>query len=272
MIFHRPLIAAASSGAGYLIPIEAGAWAAMLELFDIRQVAGASAGSICSALVALGHTGNSIHKLVMGADFAAFLHWRVWGCWDGLASNDALYTWLEEATMGQTMVDTTLPLTCMTSDVVSQRGWAFSSRSTPDVPIALAVLASAAIPFIYPSVKWQDKFLVDGGVLNNIPVSKLTPRYKRLGIMVEESVKTGPITSKLDEAARLIGMMLSANEGTREAWAKSNGIPIVGLPAGALSYLDAGMPVDERETLFQTGYNTMMAWVKGKEGAAWLQS
>jgi hypothetical protein len=70
----------------------------------------------------------------------------------------------------------------------------------------------------------------------------------------------------------LIGMMLSANEGTRQAWAQSNGIPIVGLPAGALSYLDAGMPVDERETLFQTGYNTMMAWVKSAEGAAWLHS
>lgn len=262
----------ASSGAGYLIPIEAGAWAAILERLDVRQVAGASAGSICSALVALGHDGDSLHDLVMHADFAAMLQWRIWGCWNGLASNEPLHAWLDEVTQGQTMVDTTLPLTCVCSDVVTQKGWAFTSRSTPDVPIALAVLASAAIPFVYPSVQWQDKFLVDGGVRNNLPVDKLNRRYQRIGIMVQESVKSGPISGKMDESSRLIGMMLSANEGSREAWAASNGVPIIGLPAGNLSYLDAGMVVAERETLFQKGYNAVTAWLATPEGAKWLAS
>ena len=266
----KPLISTASSGAGYLIPIEAGAWAALMERFDIREVAGASAGSICSALVALGHTGDSLHALVMATDFAEMLKWRVWGCWNGLASNEPLHAWLDSVTIGQSMVDTTLPLTCVCSDVVTQKGWAFTSRSTPEVPIALAVLASAAIPFVYPAVRWQDKFLVDGGVLNNLPVDRLNRSNKRLGIMVDESVKTGPVGGKLDEASRLIGMMLSANEGSREAWAASNGVPIIGLPAGSLSYLDAGMLVAQRETLFQTGYEAVQAWLGSEIGKEWL--
>ena len=38
-------------------------------------------------------------------------------------------------------------------------------------PVVDAVLASAAIPGVFPSVPWQARILMDGGVVNNTPIS-----------------------------------------------------------------------------------------------------
>ena len=38
-------------------------------------------------------------------------------------------------------------------------------------PVVDAVLASAAIPGVFPSVPWQARMLMDGGVVNNTPIS-----------------------------------------------------------------------------------------------------
>jgi NTE family protein len=40
-----------------------------------------------------------------------------------------------------------------------------------DGPLVDAVLASAAIPGVLPPVKWRGRLLVDGGVLNNTPIT-----------------------------------------------------------------------------------------------------
>ena len=271
MISPKPPVEVASSGAGFLIPIEAGAWSAILERLQPTAVVGTSAGSIISALVAMGKTGPQLHRLVMGADFADMLHMTAWdfaqfalGLRPAVSTNSALADWLDQVTKGQDLGDCEIPLTCVCADVAEQRTWAFSTATTPDVPVALAVMASAAIPFVYPAVQWADKYLVDGGTRNNVPVDRLPAHHKRLGIMVEESVKTGPVDGRIDEAQRLIGMMLSANEGSREAWALSNGIPILGLPAGGLSYLDAGMAVAQREKLYETGYLTAKAFLDSR--------
>jgi NTE family protein len=38
-------------------------------------------------------------------------------------------------------------------------------------PLVEAVLASAAIPGIFPPVNWNDRLLIDGGVVNNTPIT-----------------------------------------------------------------------------------------------------
>jgi NTE family protein len=38
-------------------------------------------------------------------------------------------------------------------------------------PVVDAVLASAAIPGVFPSVRWEGRVLVDGGIVNNTPIS-----------------------------------------------------------------------------------------------------
>ena len=59
-------------------------------------------------------------------------------------------------------------------------------------PTIEAVLASAAIPGVFPSVPWESRLLVDGGIVNNTPISHAV----ELGaeqIYVLMAVGTGPL-------------------------------------------------------------------------------
>jgi NTE family protein len=60
-------------------------------------------------------------------------------------------------------------------------------------PAVDAVLASAAIPGVFPAVPWESRLLVDGGIINNTPISHAVA----LGadqVYVLQAVGTGPLT------------------------------------------------------------------------------
>lgn len=61
-------------------------------------------------------------------------------------------------------------------------------------PLATAVRASLSLPGIFPPVRWGSNFLVDGGVLNNLPVDVMRQRLKTgsvvaVDISVEEELR-----------------------------------------------------------------------------------
>jgi NTE family protein len=62
--------------------------------------------------------------------------------------------------------DLPTPLHVIACDVVTGNEVRLSSG-----PLIEAVLASAAIPGIFPPVKWNGRLLIDGGVVNNTPIS-----------------------------------------------------------------------------------------------------
>jgi NTE family protein len=60
-----------------------------------------------------------------------------------------------------------VPLHVMTTDLLSGREFGISHGDAVN-----AVLASAAIPGVFPAVQWDGRLLVDGGVANNTPISE----------------------------------------------------------------------------------------------------
>jgi NTE family protein len=62
--------------------------------------------------------------------------------------------------------DAPIPLHLVAFDLVAGREVLLSSG-----PVLEAVLATAAIPGVLPPVRWGDAHLVDGGVVNNAPIS-----------------------------------------------------------------------------------------------------
>ena len=62
--------------------------------------------------------------------------------------------------------DATLPLHIVTTDLLSGAETVLSSGE-----LRQALLASAAIPLVFPCVKIADQFLIDGGVASNTPIS-----------------------------------------------------------------------------------------------------
>lgn len=65
----------------------------------------------------------------------------------------------------RTFADLSIPCGVMTTDLVSGRPVLIKEG-----PLVEAVLATSALPPVFPPVVWDDMILADGGILNNLPV------------------------------------------------------------------------------------------------------
>lgn len=84
--------------------------------------------------------------------------------------------------------------------------------------VARAVRASSAIPGVFPPVLHQDKLLVDGGVIDNVPVSVAREKDVDLVIAVDigQQVINYNITNVLDVMLQSISIMAAENAKVRK--------------------------------------------------------
>ena len=135
------------------------------EGFRIRAVAGTSFGGIVAALYAFGKTPDQIEELFSSVDQA-----RLYGHTSGegpsllgLAGASKLFDEIFGAT---TFNDLSLPCGLTAVDLRSAREVILTEGLVRD-----ALLATIALPGIFPPRRIQDWELVDGGTLDPVPVS-----------------------------------------------------------------------------------------------------
>lgn len=179
---------------------------------NVQRVAGTSAGSICAALVALGHNAAEINDLMGGLQFtefvdptanplldggfcygAAFLNWMEKRVAEVLGKPDATFADLAARAANDARFK---DLHVFSHQVSGGRTFEFCAQSTPDVPIAQAVRASMSIPIFF--VPWTFSgdlaksypgLFVDGGVAFNYPISAFDSgpgNNLTLGILLEQ--------------------------------------------------------------------------------------
>jgi NTE family protein len=85
---------------------------------------------------------------------------------DHLVSSAPLESVIESSIPYQRLEEARIPCHIVATDVLEGTETVLSSG-----PAALAALASAAIPGVFPTVLVNDRYLMDGGVANNTPVS-----------------------------------------------------------------------------------------------------
>ena len=261
----------AISGAGTLGSLEVGAVSALWPYTRPVALVGTSAGSIVAGLIALGHDPQSLHGIVLGADYAKLIPMRPWlAPFRGyLASNRNVIAWLKEITEGQLMSDCQIPFTAICSDLNTGQARTWDSWAVPDMPVWEAILCSMSIPGVFPA--WKGKYQ-DGGMCDNLGINYLPGKHKRIGLKVTEHTTIGPVTGFIDQAQRDISMMLSASEQDMVLLAKASGIPIVRLPAGNQGFLDVGMTRAQKISLYQRGRDAVTQWMGTPEGEQWLQN
>jgi len=135
------------------------------EGYEIRAVAGTSFGGIVAVMYAAGYKPNEIEEI-----FSAVNQARLFGrsLEDGpsLLGLAGVRKWLDEVLPERTFDDLRIPCAVTAVDLD------YSYEVTLDEgPVKEALLATIAVPGIFPSQPWQDWNLVDGGVLNPVPVS-----------------------------------------------------------------------------------------------------
>ena len=164
------------AGGGSLGAVEAGMLRALLEHGEHADfIVGASAGAINGAYFAADPTASGVAKLEAiwrGLKrehvFPISLKKLIGPFWrhDHLVDSHALRRLLEHHLPYERLEHAAIPIHVVATDLITGDEVLLSSG-----PVVDAVLASTAIPGIFPTVVIGGRELVDGGVTNNTPIS-----------------------------------------------------------------------------------------------------
>jgi NTE family protein len=261
-------IRVAFSGAGFRIPAHCGSLFAIADAGrEPTQVIGTSAGSIIGALLACGMSLDDMKTLALTHDWSNIMSWSPMAIFNkGFSSGNNLLAFLTEHTGGKKFSDISLDFSAVASNLSTNSKFMFSKTSTPDTPIALAVRASASIPFVFSPVDFNGQIMQDGGMVSNIAADSLViDDVPRLGVqLVSQDVPLKP-NVKLGVVAlamRIIDLMLSACETAHVTAAQQAGATMVFCETGYAGTLDRNMPLAIRQRLFNDGYASTAAALK----------
>lgn len=133
--------------------------------FQISSVSGSSIGSIIGGLYAMG-------KLPEYTDWVITLNRKdIWGLMDftlstyGLLKGEKVFDKMKTFIPDMPIEKMNIPCAIVATDILNEKEVVFKSGSFYN-----AVRASVAIPAIITPVKYKSTILVDGGVLNPVPV------------------------------------------------------------------------------------------------------
>lgn len=160
-------VAVAFGGGAVLGAAHIGVLKALLEHdLDIQAVAGTSIGSMVASLYAFGHDPEEVEQLAIEMswkDISSFSFSKY-----GLLSNDKLGAWVKDNIGDEAIEDANIPLHIVSTDIVTGQKLILNEG-----PLATAIRASTCIPGIFKPVEWGDRLLVDGGIVENVPISPL---------------------------------------------------------------------------------------------------
>lgn len=122
----------------------------------IDYIAGTSIGAIIGGLYASGYSLKELKLLFLSQEWQDLLEgYRIEAKLKSLLSNRRV----------EQFRDTKIPFRCVTAEENTFEEVILSSGI-----LYKAILASMSVPEMYEPVKWGNKYLVDGGVINNLPV------------------------------------------------------------------------------------------------------
>jgi NTE family protein len=203
----------ALSGGGARGIAHLGVLAALDELeLPVAQLAGVSSGAIAAAFYAAGFAPREILQLLLETNVArltrpAFSRY-------GLLYMDAVQQLLaRHLGATTTFADLRLPLTLVATDLVVGESVYFNEG-----PLLLPLLASSAVPIIYRAVEYQGRQLVDGGLLNNLPVEPLMgqPGLRVVGVHCNPINHEASILSFRRLIERTLHLAINANTASRK--------------------------------------------------------
>jgi NTE family protein len=124
-------------------------------------IAGSSSGAVLGALFAAGHGADKVYEIAKSVNYTSFFTSTVTG---GLIGHEGLEAMLKD-NVPETFEELKIPLATTAVDI--QDGELLVMRQGPLIPCACA---SNAFPGLFGPLRHKDRYLMDGGILNNFPV------------------------------------------------------------------------------------------------------
>jgi NTE family protein len=145
--------------------------------FQIKALSGSSAGAIVSVFYSYGYPPEDMLKLVKETNWLTLFRPRIPR--SGLFSFKKAEKYLQELIPVERIEKLPKKTYICATDLLSARSLYFSKGEL--VPV---LLGSCALPGIFEPVRYENTVLIDGGVMNNLPVEPFE-RYKTLKIGVD---------------------------------------------------------------------------------------
>ncbi len=130
------------------------------------HVSGTSAGAVIGALYAQGYSPNSILEIILQSNILKSLR-PAW-TWVGLLKTEGLHQLLIKYLPDNNFGKLKIPLTVAASDLRTGEITYFDEGEL--IP---ALLASCSIPAVFHPLQIKDHLYVDGGLLDNFPVTPI---------------------------------------------------------------------------------------------------
>jgi len=137
------------------------------EGIPVDMIAGTSVGAAVGALYAQGKSAARIKEVALNIGWRRLvslidLALPKSGFIEGAKIKNLLKSIMGDISFSELKI----PLSCVATDIGSGEEVVIS-----DGPVLEAVRASISIPVIFTAVRWRDRYLVDGGLVNPVPVS-----------------------------------------------------------------------------------------------------
>ena len=277
---RRPKVAFVLSGGGNLGAVQAGMLRALFE-YDIEPdvIVGCSVGAINGAAFAAEPNLRGLHRLeriwsrmadgdpdIMPNRGLLPLAVQLARKGESLHSQDGLKQLLESELLDGDIDDLAIPFSCVATDMATSEELWFQ-----DGPLLPALLASAALPGIFPPVEIGGRAYYDGGVVREVPL----PSAVELGATKIYLLHPGHFAAKsMDEVVRPFDVLIHAywtaraNRLQDEIDKLPDSIELIRLPSGEMpdlrfddfsrgreltrlayeasqSFLEAGAPEDQ---------------------------
>jgi len=197
---RRP-VGLALSGGGTLGAAHVGALRALREAgVPIDYLSGTSIGAVAAALYAFATPIDDIEEIALEMKWlsiSSFSPSRL-----GLLTNRRLGDILREEIGEPDFGEARIPLAVMSADISTGERVVLDSG-----PVLPAVMASACVPGIFQPIEHDERLLVDGGIVENLPVAPLRRMGARTVIAVD--LNTGRRYQRPDD---VIDVMLNATD------------------------------------------------------------
>ncbi|EOZ98274.1 hypothetical protein A33Q_0928 [Indibacter alkaliphilus LW1] len=131
-----------------------------------NRLSGSSAGAIAGALYCSGHDPSEILEIIIKTNYFKFLRPAI--SWTGILKMDVVEDLFLKYIPENKFESLKIPLSVAATDIKRGKVVYFSEG-----PLIRPLMASSCIPGMFDPIAIDNKFYVDGGVLNNLPVEPL---------------------------------------------------------------------------------------------------
>lgn len=130
------------------------------------KISGTSAGAIAGAMYCQGFAPKEILKIIVETNYFKFLRPAI--SLSGILKMSSIESLFQTYLPHNDFAKLKTPLAVAATDINKGKAIYFSEGE-----LILPIMASSCIPGMFEPIKIGDKYLVDGGVLNNLPVEPL---------------------------------------------------------------------------------------------------